>query len=863
MKRTFHYRPLLGLVTSLLLLPSLGCERIFVDDLFDIHKQIDALKVSHEDMKQRLDNLNESIVTIQAIVDVLNSGYYVERIEPVVENGEETGYAFYFTNGRSITISHGKDAVDGHSPLVGVTIIDGAYYWTLDGSLLLDDDGNKIPVLSDKMVSPLFSISNGYWYLSFDGGATWRLLGQATGEDGTFGEDGVQHFIRVDISSGNAAVFVLADGTVLTIPRRQEIRLVLASGDEAVPIAERETVQVPYRLVNATENTVVNVSSDGYYTAKVVPQDDSTGVISITCPRTFSDGFVTVLVFENTGIVDTHEIGFYERSMSFPAGVEFEAPSAGGSITVPYQTNFPYRLEVDPDAADWLTVSDSGPGATGDGNIIISASPNGGVSRTGAVYIIPENGTRVYEAIFITQQSSLCTIEKGSFILPFEGGTVLCGITTEAQFQPVIPDADKEWLKVEVLYYTGKYFALAITAEPNPKAESRSSVIDIVTGTDQRKMATVRILQNGRNLDLEYAMVFIVNPNYSNDFTAYLPIDINSEFDCFVDWGDGTGMRYRREDDFNAYPEGERNIHHRYEGLSIGRRFEVVVSGTVTSLCADVIPLAFRSSVVEVKQWGKTGLTNMYRAFTGFSGLTTLHLDETGAFENVRSFDYSFSECPRLTTVSEHLFDHARSATSFNGTFSQCHRLAIIPENLFVQTASARSFHRTFEYCKSLVTIPEDLFAHCPEAESFDYTFEGCESLPTVPAGLFAGNPKVTSFAGLFVNCHSMTALPEKLFDGNPEAAIFHRTFDNCSSLTSVPASLLDRQRKITNCSGMFSNCYNLRTESPWTSVNGEKVHLYERHLHPDVFVFPWSYDYCFGACWSMPDYDSIPDTWR
>jgi hypothetical protein len=358
-------------------------------------------------------------------------------------------------------------------------------------------------------------------------------------------------------------------------------------------------------------------------------------------------------------------------------------------------------------------------------------------------------------------------------------------------------------------------------------------------------------------------MVFIVNPNYSNDFTAYLPIDINSGFDCFVDWGDGTGMRYRKEDDFNAYPEGERNIHHRYEGLSVGRKFEVVVSGTVTSLRASVIPLAFRSSVTEVKQWGKTGLTRMSHAFEGFSGLTTLPPDETGAFEDVETFDYAFAECRNLTTVSGHLFDHARAATGFNATFSQCDQLVMIPENLFRQAESATSFTRTFEHGKRLTKVPQGLFANCPGVDSFIRTFYGCESLQAVPADLFSGSPRVKSFSGVFWDCLSLTSIPEGLFDANPEVTDFSRTFENCRSLTSVPSSLLDRQRKVTDCSRMFYGCRVLRSESPWMLVDGVKVHLYERSLYPDVFVFPRAHDDCFSRCPALPDGSLIPDAWK
>jgi len=45
--------------------------------------------------------------------------------------------------------------------------------------------------------------------------------------------------------------------------------------------------------------------------------------------------------------------------------------------------------------------------------------------------------------------------------------------------------------------------------------------------------------------------------------------------------------------------------------------------------------------------------------------------------------------------------------------------------------------------------------------------------------------------------------------------------------------------------------------------VDGVKVHLYERRLYPDVFVFPWSHDKCFTGCNGLPDASLIPDPWK
>ena len=857
--KTLYSRLLRCLLSAVVLLCSVACEHTFIDDLFQIHREVDQLKESHRDLQQRIDNINESIVTLQALVDILLSGYYIESVSPVI-NGTQTSYMIRFTNGQTIEIHNGTVGADAPSPVIGVIQENGRYYWTVNGEPLLDDSGNMIPVSSDSVKTPIFNISNGYWYVSYDSGDTWRIVGPATGQNGFNGEDGVQNVIRVDDSSTDVVVFVLADGTTLTIPYRVEIHLFLDSEEDAYGIYERETIRVKYRLSSATEDTQINVSTDGYYSAKVVQDDELSGSILITCPRTYSDGYVNVLVFDKSGVVDTHIIRFYERRMDFSEGLEFTAPPEGGTVSVPFSVNFSFEVKVDEAAESWLTVV-SGSGA-GDGQIVVSAAANKDLARTGAIFIIPENGNNVLASIFITQQSSLCTIDIGSFVISYEGGTVLSNINTTYGVTASFPQEDVDWLKVEVLPQGGDDYTVAITAEPNTHELSRSSVVDICSSDGNTKLALLRVMQNGRFLDLEYAMIFVVRPNYSNDFTAYLPIDIYNSYDCYVDWGDGTGQRYCSADNFQSLPDGQRNIHHKYEGLTVGRSFEVVVSGTVTSLSSSQIPEALRSSVTEVKQWGKTGLTQMDNAFEGFTGLTTLHLDETGAFENVTSFNQSFAGCPRLVTISEHLFDYATSAESFNNTFQESRMLAVIPENLFRNAKAAKYFYGTFSRCQRLVSIPEQLFAECSEATQFDYTFERCGSLKSIPSGLFAHNNKALYFNSTFRDCSSLSEIPDGLFDGNPDAFDFYGTFAYCN-LKAIPTHLLDNQRKITNFQEIFCGGYNIESESPWTMVNGKKVHLYERHLYPDAFVTPISFRACFVDCHMMPDYDSIPDDWK
>ncbi len=51
--------------------------------------------------------------------------------------------------------------------------------------------------------------------------------------------------------------------------------------------------------------------------------------------------------------------------------------------------------------------------------------------------------------------------------------------------------------------------------------------------------------------------------------------------------------------------------------------------------------------------------------------------------------------------------------------------------------------------------------------------------------------------------------------------------------------------------------CYQLTDESPYSILNGTKIHLYERKDWPDYFVSPIHYAGCFNTN-SLDDADAI-----
>ena len=137
------------------------------DELTELHSEIDELR-------SMLTQVNSNIEALQTIVSALQNNDYVTGVTPIVENQVQIGYTITFSQSGPIVIYHGKD---GYSPMIGIEADpeDGVYYWTLDGKWLMDRDGKRIQAVGNEGTTPELKIEDGYWYISYDKGKTWRM----------------------------------------------------------------------------------------------------------------------------------------------------------------------------------------------------------------------------------------------------------------------------------------------------------------------------------------------------------------------------------------------------------------------------------------------------------------------------------------------------------------------------------------------------------------------------------------------------------------------------------------------------------------------------------------------------------------
>lgn len=181
-----------------------GCEYDDAEVWDAINDQEERIAALEEWQK----TVNENIAALQAIV---NGNDYITSVEELKEGDEVIGYTINFYRQGEVTIYNGKD---GEVPVIGVTEgEDGRWYWTVNGELMEDADGNPVCAsgkdgedgedgedgqdgadgTSSSGVTPVIKLGsdlgddyNQYAsYLSIDGGKTWTQMNVTLNWDGS------------------------------------------------------------------------------------------------------------------------------------------------------------------------------------------------------------------------------------------------------------------------------------------------------------------------------------------------------------------------------------------------------------------------------------------------------------------------------------------------------------------------------------------------------------------------------------------------------------------------------------------------------------------------------------------------------
>jgi hypothetical protein len=245
----------------------------------------------------------------------------------------------------------------------------------------------------------------------------------------------------------------------------------------------------------------------------------------------------------------------------------------------------------------------------------------------------------------------------------------------------------------------------------------------------------------------------------TNQFT--LPTT-GSDFDCIVNWGDGTS---------DAYVGTMGSPTHTYP--SVGT-YEIKISG--------VFPRIFfnnagdRQKIIEIKNLGvyAGGSISQFSAFRGCGNLI-INTPTLGFFGNVTFFNDAWRSCTSLTSFP--LLD-VSSGTFFNSAWFGCSSLTSFP---LLNVSSGTNFSESWRICTSLTSFP---LLDTSSGTSFANAWNGCSSLTSFP---LLDTSSGTNFQQAWQSCTSLTSFPLLNVSSGTN---FSESWRICTSLTSFP--LLD-----------------------------------------------------------------------
>ena len=302
-----------------------------------------------------------------------------------------------------------------------------------------------------------------------------------------------------------------------------------------------------------------------------------------------------------------------------------------------------------------------------------------------------------------------------------------------------------------------------------------------------------------------------------------LKLNAKSDIDAYISWGDGTPLERVKQTDPPT---------HNY---AAGTKGEIVVTFTGTS--GGGFGIAFNAATVFQEALLKVDLTNADAACPNGNWVR------------------GFFSCVYLTNVVGS-FAGKPNIKNINSAFSSTWRLVDIPPQMFRGCPNLEDVTAAFTYSLRIRNV-DYIFADCPKLIEVPQAFAFMNILSAVSA--FENCTSIKSVPDLFTKCEKLTDVTN-VFKGCTNIELAPRVFQNCAVL-NPPVNVFDDCKKAYN----FNKCYNnlpaATNESPYTVVNGQKIHLWERT--PELgFALPTQYDLCFADSPNFADYANIPEAW-
>ena len=399
----------------------------------------------------------------------------------------------------------------------------------------------------------------------------------------------------------------------------------------------------------------------------------------------------------------------------------------GGVIEVDVTTNIEYDVVIPDDAQQWISVADTR--AIRMEKLTFTIADNDTFEERSANVELVDSDGKSLQTIKFLQRASDKVFEiddEGKYIIEAQGGVIEVDVTTNIEYDVVIPDDAQQWISVADTRAEVRNEKLTFTVAANETFEERSADVELVDSKG-KSLQTINFTQLAKSNVMANNEIWYTTTDNKRIIPPSTEPTVFGAYFISNTYSDGKGV---------LTFDGEITKIGNGAFKNIGNLASITIPDSVTSIGSS--------------------------AFYGCSNLTSITIPDS-----VKSIgSEAFRNCTSLTSVT--IPDSVTSIGSY--AFRNCDLLTSVTIPDSVTSIGNYAFYD----CDSLtsVTIPDSV------TSIGDFAFYDCTSLTSVTIG-----KGVTSIGkNAFYGCSNLTSItiPDSVKSIGSEA------FYYCTSLTSV-----------------------------------------------------------------------------
>ena len=470
---------------------------------------------------------------------------------------------------------------------------------------------------------------------------------------------------------------------------------------------------------------------------------------------------------------------------------------SGGEVVVTVTSDIEYKVVIPTDAKSWISIAETRADLRID-KIKFIIAPNETFEELKADVNLVANNGYVLQKISFVQQGNTKVFNSDceeSYSIGAVGGKINIKISTNLDYDVVIPNNDKSWISVADTRAVVREETLTLIVAENKITEERSSVVTLYD-KDDNILQKINITQSAKSNTIANNEIWYTTTDGKKLFPPTTEPAVFGAFLVSNSYSDGKGV-LTFDDDITLLGGGA------FSGCTT--LATITIPESVTTIgnsafdgCSSLTSITIPDSVTTIG----------YRTFYNCSSLTSVTIPDSvttigeSAFSGCSSLT-SLTIPDSVTTIGESAFKNCSSLTSVTIPDS----VTTIEDCAFRDCSSLTSV----TIPDSVTTIGEDAFSNCSSLTSVTigdsvtkigrYAFYGCTgelvvncNIPSASDyrdGAFYGSKFTSVTIGdsvttigeyAFYSCSSLTSVTI----GDSVTTIGDEAFYRCSSLTSV-----------------------------------------------------------------------------